>query len=274
MNKYILSFTFLMILCFTLSFSSCVRSNSQKTNSSQWEGKKVAFLGDSMTDKCRVGTTCIYWEYLKQLSGIKPFVYGINGAQWNGIYQQAITLYKEKGNNIDAIIIFAGTNDYNGNIPMGTFFTEKMEKTNHHGFMVMRKHREPVMNDSTFCGRINKAISYIKQKFPTKQVIIMTPIHRGYAQFSEKNIQPEESFCNGCGLYLESYINTLKRASSIWSVPIIDLYSLSGLYPMYDADTIYFHNATTDRLHPNAKGDLRLAETIKYQLLSLPSSFK
>jgi len=274
MNKYILNFTFLMIFCFTLSFSSCVHSDSQKTNSSQWEGKKVAFLGDSMTDKCRVGTKCIYWEYLEQLSGIKPFVYGINGAQWNGIYQQAVKLNKELGNTIDAIIIFAGTNDYNSNIPMGTFFSEKMETTKHNSNMVLRKHREPVINNSTFCGRINKVLSYIKQKFPTKQVIIMTPIHRGYAQFGEKNIQPEESYSNGCGLYLESYINTLKRASSIWSVPVIDLYSLSGLYPMYDADTIYFHNATTDRLHPNAKGDLRLAETIKYQLLSLPSSFK
>jgi len=274
MNKYITNFVWLMMLFFILSFSSCVRSDSQKEASSQWNGKKVAFLGDSMTDKCRVGTTCVYWEYLEQLSGVKPFVYGINGAQWNGIYQQAITLYKERRNNIDAIIIFAGTNDYNGNIPIGTFFTEKMEKTNHHGSMVMRKRREPVINDSTFCGRINKALSYIKQKFPTKQVILMTPIHRGYAQFSKENVQPEESYCNGCGLYLESYINTLKHASLIWSVPVIDLYSLSGLYPMYDSDTIYFHNATTDRLHPNEKGDLRLAKTIKYQLLSLPSSFE
>jgi len=263
-----------MIVCFILSFSSCVRSDSQKKITSQWEGKKVAFLGDSMTDKCRVGTTCVYWEYLEQLSGIKPFVYGINGDQWNGIYQQAIKLNKEQGKTIDAIIIFAGTNDYNGNIPLGTFFSEKIEKTNHNGKTVMRKHREPVITDSTFCGRINKTLSYLKQKFPTKQVIIMTPIHRGYAKFSKRNVQPEESYCNGCGLYLESYINKLKRASYIWSVPVIDLYSLSGLYPMYDADTIYFHNATTDRLHPNAKGDLRLAETIRYQLLSLPSSFE
>ena len=269
-----MNFVLLMILCFILSFSSCVRSDSQKKVNSQWDGKKVAFLGDSMTDKCRVGTTCVYWEYLEKLLKIKPFVYGKNGARWDGIYKQAVKLYKEHGDTIDAIIIFAGTNDYNGNIPPGTFFSEKTETTNHHGKMVTRKRRTHIMTDSTFCGRINKALSYIKQKFPTKQVVIMTPIHRGYAKFSEKNIQPEESYCNGCGLYLESYINILKHASSIWSVPIIDLYSLSGLYPMYDADTIYFHNAKTDRLHPNAKGDLRLAETIKYQLLSLPSSFK
>ncbi len=94
------------------------------------------------------------------------------------------------------------------------------------------------------------------------------------AKFSAKNIQPEESYCNGCGLYLEAYVNVLKRASLVWSVPIIDLYSLSGLYPLYDTDTIYFHNAATDRLHPNANGDYRLAKTIQYQLLPLPVSFK
>jgi len=28
-----------------------------------------------------------------------------------------------------------------------------------------------------------------------------------------------------------------------------------------------------DRLHPNANGDYRLAKTIQYQLLALPSTF-
>jgi lysophospholipase L1-like esterase len=257
-----------------LSLPAFTQTDSLEMINSQWEGKKVAFLGDSMTDKCRVGTTCIYWEYLVQLLGIKPFVYGVNGAQWNGIYNQAVKLNQEQGNAIDAIIVFAGTNDYNANTPLGTFYSEKMKQTNHNGKMVMRKYREPVMTDSTFCGRINMAISYLKQNFSTQQIIIMTPIHRGYAQFGANNIQPEESYCNGCGLYLEAYVNILKRASLVWSVPIIDLYSLSGLYPLYDTDSIYFHNATTDRLHPNAKGDYRLAKTIQYQLLPLPASFK
>ncbi len=272
MKRYLISGLFLIMFC--LSLPAFSQSDSQKMIHSQWKGKKVAFLGDSMTDKCRVGTTCIYWEYLVQLLGIEPFVYGKNGAQWNGIYNQAEKLHEQQGNAIDAIIVFAGTNDYNANIPIGTFFSEKMRQTNHNGKTVMRKYREPIITDSTFCGRINRTISYLKQKFSTKQIILMTPIHRGYATFGGKNIQPEESYCNGCGKYLEAYVNVLKRASMIWSVPIIDLYSLSGLYPIHDTDTIYFHNAATDRLHPNAKGDYRLAKTIQYQLLTLPASFK
>ena len=86
-------------------------ADQEKTLNSQWQGKKVAFLGDSMTDKRRIGTTCVYWEYLNELLGIEPFVYGVSGNQWNDIYKQSVKLHDEKGTNIDAILIFAGTND-------------------------------------------------------------------------------------------------------------------------------------------------------------------
>ena len=38
--------------------------------SHQWKGKKVAFLGDSITDKQRIGTQKCYWEYLAEMLGI------------------------------------------------------------------------------------------------------------------------------------------------------------------------------------------------------------
>ncbi len=245
----------------------------EKSLKSQWQGKRVAFLGDSMTDKRRVGTTCVYWEYLTELLGIEPSVYGISGNQWDDIYKQALKLNAEKGTEVDAILIFAGTNDYNHGIPMGEFFSETTKETNHNGNQVMRKYRTPIMNDSTFCGRINKVMSYLKANYPQQQIVIMTPIHRGYAKFNEKNVQPDENFCNQQGLYIDTYVNALKQAASYWAVPLIDLYSISGLYPLADAQVQYFHNAETDRLHPNAVGDYRLARTIQYQLLALPSSF-
>ena len=48
----------------------------------QWKGRKVAFMGDSITDKAHVGTTKNYWQYLQEMLGLVPFVYGINGQQW------------------------------------------------------------------------------------------------------------------------------------------------------------------------------------------------
>jgi hypothetical protein len=70
---------------------------NEKTPNSQWQGKRVAYLGDSMTDKRRAGTTCVYWEYLTELLGIEPSVYGISGNQWDGIYKQALKMHEEKG---------------------------------------------------------------------------------------------------------------------------------------------------------------------------------
>lgn len=248
-------------------------SAEERTHESQWKGKRVAYLGDSMTQKSKNGTNTIYWEYLAELFGTEPYVYGISGNQLDGIYKQALKLHDEKGTAVDAILIFAGTNDYIHGVPLGKFYSETTKETNHNGNTVTRKYRTPIENDSTFCGRINKVMTFLKANFPEQQIIIMTPIHRGYAKFSEKNVQPEENFANELGLYIDAYVDALKQAALNWAVPVIDLYSISGLYPLADSEVQYFNNADTDRLHLNAWGNYRLAKTIQYQLLALPSTF-
>ena len=45
-------------------------------NARQVKGR-IAFLGDSITDERHVGTTKNYWQYLSEMLGIVPFVYGI-----------------------------------------------------------------------------------------------------------------------------------------------------------------------------------------------------
>jgi len=246
------------------------KTASGNKEQSEWSGKKVAFLGDSMTQK-RDSSVQVYWEYLADLMGIQPFVYGISGHEWDDVYQQAQKLKLEKGSDIDAIFIFAGTNDYNHNTPLGSFYRETAKETNYNGTTVTRKYRTLVVDDNTFCGRINQVMTFLKENYPDQQIVIMTPIHRGFARFSEKNVQPEESFSNDLGLYIDDYVDVLRQAASVWAVPLIDLYSISGLYPMADSQTRYFSNAQTDRLHPNSAGNYRLAKTIQHQLLALPA---
>lgn len=41
-------------------------------------------------------------------------------------------------------------------------------------------------------------------------------------------IQPSEEFCNSCGEYLDAYVESLKEASNIWSVPVIDTHALKA----------------------------------------------
>ena len=276
--KRILALGFLMLITATSTDVWAIKSysenkgnaNENKTHS-QWSGKKIAFLGDSMTQK-RDSSNTVYWEYLADLMDIEPFVYGISGNQWVGIFRQAQKLKQEKGTDVDAILIFAGTNDYNHNTPLGNFYRETAKETNFNGTMVTRKYRTLIDDDTTFCGRINKVMAFLKQNYPDQQIVIMTPIHRGFAKFSEKNVQPEENFSNDLGLYIDDYVNVLRNAASVWAVPLIDLYSLSGLYPVLDSNKKYFSNASTDRLHPNSAGNFRLAKTIQYQLLTLPAT--
>jgi lysophospholipase L1-like esterase len=239
-----------------------------------WKGKKVAFLGDSISDKRHVGTTRCYWEYLAEWLGLEPFVYAINGNQMNGVLKQAQQLLAERGDDIDAIIIFAGTNDYNAGVPVGDWFTlEERETMVKGGAVEVRPHRIPVLEDTTFKGRMNLVLDFLKTNYPTKQIIMLTPIHRAQATFGNKNVQPEELYANKIGRFVDEYIQAVKEASNVWAVPVIDLNAISGLYPLKDSNVPYFHDGATDRLHPSAAGHERMARALFPQLLLYPPTF-
>lgn len=236
----------------------------------QWRGKRVGFLGDSMTDPNNTASKEHYWSYMAQDLGVTPLVYARSGHQWNHLMQKAEAMLQTEGQNLDAIFIWAGTNDFFHDAPLGDFFSEKDTTANVNGVVVPLKHRDYLFDDKTFCGRINNLLSFLKKNYPHKQIVLMTPIHRAFATFSEKNVQPDELFSNSLGLYLDDYIHALKRGAELWSIPVIDLYTNSGLFPLYDEYVEYFAKPDTDRLHPNDAGHRRLVETIKAQLNGIP----
>ncbi len=239
-----------------------------------WKGKRVAYFGDSITDPRNSGSKKKYWGFLQDWLGITPYVYGVSGRMWNDVPRQAQKLQEEHGDSVDAILIFMGTNDYNTGIPIGEWFTERPEQvmagiheTKH---LVDRRHRYPVMCDSTYRGRINKAMDYVKRMYPRKQIVLLTPIHRAEFYANEKNWQPREDYTNLCGEYLDAYVESVKEAGNLWAVPVIDLNALCGLYPLMDEMAQYFKNAENDRLHPNDEGHRRMALTLMGQLMALP----
>ena len=258
---------------------------------SQWKGARVAYLGDSITDKRQVekGQNETYWSYLEGILGTESFVYGISGHQWHQIPDQTDKLIKEHGQEVDAIMIFVGTNDYNANVPLGEWFTEEVvnvevtgPKGSKSGVMAERKKRTIAMDNGTVRGRINIAMSQLKEVYPTKQIILLTPIHRGDAFLSDRNIQPDELHANGIGEYIDAYVNVVKEAGNVWAVPVIDLNSICGLYPLAKSNEPYWRKPTLskskktggkriDRLHPNSAGHLRMARVLAYQLLGYPA---
>lgn len=244
-----------------------------------WHGKRVGYIGDSITDPKNNSADIKkkYWGFLQDWLGITPFVYGVSGRQWNDVPRQAEKLKQEHGGEVDAIIVFIGTNDFNAGIPVGEWFEEQTDTVTAavHGEkkVYRRKRRTPIMSDKTLKGRINIGISKLKTLFPDKQIVLLTPLHRAYAMFGEKNIQPDESWQNACGEYFDRYVEAVKEAGNVWGVPVIDLNAVSGINPMVDAQLPYLHREDTDRLHPSTSGQERMARTLMYQLLALPGSF-
>ena len=255
-------------------------ANSVETNNGwhPWQGKRVGYLGDSITDpNCYGDKIKKYWDFLQEWLGITPYVYGISGRQWNDVPRQAEQLKKEHGGEVDAIVILMGTNDFNDGVPIGEWFTETEEQVmaarGQTQKLETRKKRTPIMDGSTYKGRINIGINRLKQLFPDKQIVLLTPLHRSLANFGETNVQPDENYQNSCGEYVDAYVQAVKEAGNVWGVPVIDFNAVTGLNPMVEEQLIYFYDAGYDRLHPNTKGQIRMARTLMYQLLALPATF-
>lgn len=264
----------ILITAALLMFPAAGQAARRHKAQNQWQGRKVAFLGDSMTDIRHIGTEKNYWQYLAEELGIEPLVYGINGNQWSDVMAQAERLASEHP-DCDAIMIFAGTNDFNAAVPLGQWYdTIPCEVEAGGGRMRACKKRTLCTGQETFKARINSVMSYLKQTFPEAQIILLTPIHRAYARFSETNVQPDESYSNTAGMFIDDYVQSVKEAAGVWAVAVIDINSESGLYPLCKQHERYFNNPRTDMLHPNAEGHRRIAKVLAYRMLGMPADFR
>ena len=228
--------------------------------------KRIVFLGDSITDKRHVGCTKNYWGFLGERFGFEPLVYGINGQQMSHIVAQAQKFKSEHPEGADMIFVFAGTNDFNGGVPLGDWYTFGEETVNKNGAQVKLRKRTFIYDANTFRGRINLTMKHLKDNFPKARIVLLTPVHRGFAEFGPKNVQPDESYANARGLFLDDYVAAVKEAGNVWAVKVVDLHSTSQLFPNAASQDAYIHNPKTDRLHPSAVGHALMAEAIALEV--------
>ncbi len=207
-------------------------------------GKKINFLGDSITQGCGVvypGN--IYHERIASEYGLAAARnYGIGGTRI--ARQTKPSLYPEwdldfvlrvdhLDPDADIVVVFGGTNDFgHGDAPLGTM-----------------EDRTP----DTFYGACHALCQKLIEKFPEALIVFMTPLHR----LQEDNPRGD-GYKEVLGT-LKDYINILKEVLEFYSIPTLDLWSCSGIQPKVD---IIKEKYCPDGLHPNDAGHKLIADRL------------
>lgn len=248
-----------------------------------WEGKNVCVLGDSISAGVKTGKSFV--SYLKDYFNLNISNYAIAGAMWTyvdnsspeyvhkDILTQAQTALAS-GISFDAIIIYAGINDFLNSIQLGDWYTISTETVYVGNRYVTRQKR--TLTTDKFQGSINTAMSYIKSNFPYAQVILVTPLHFGVVGYKNGTASASEMYANANGNYIDEFVKAIRDASDIWCCPLVDLYKDSGMSATINSHAQAYYNYVseqtlqmTDILHPKKLGHFRMARIIRNKLLSL-----
>lgn len=211
------------------------------------DGIKANFLGDSITEGC--GTTDFGTKPFHALLGQKYNMttrnYGIGGSriarqtnlstEWPSMDRDYCLRIDELDRDADLVVIFGGTNDYgHGDAPFG----EATDRT-----------------PDTFIGACHYLFRRATELFPKARIVVLTPLHRQ----GENN--PDTK-----GRVLLEYVNVIRDTAAMYSIPVIDLWSNSGIQPEIEVIREMF---CPDGLHPNDEGHVRMADYIEAALLAL-----
>ena len=218
------------------------------------KGKKINFLGDSITEGARV-TDCAMNRYdnvLKRLCGLDTVRnYGKSGTRlacqtgkrpsgWDG--KEFFTRAEIMDRDADVVVVFGGTNDYgHGDAPFGSD-TDK----------------EP----TSFCGAVNHLMAMIKRDFPKSEIVFMTPMRR----IDDEKISSSRIEDGNDAKALIEYVDYIIEAAKKYGIHTLDLYRTLPIDPNKENEKELY---APDGLHPNDLGQRVLAERLQEFLLAL-----
>jgi len=211
------------------------------------QNKVINVLGDSIT--AGSGTSApehIFHAVLGRAVGASAVRnYGIGGTRIARQREDApgldygpayVDRYAAMADDADLVLVFGGTNDYgHGTAPFGNM-----------------EDRTP----TTFCGACHQLFAGLIEKYPTAQIVIMTPLQR------EGGNVP----CDNTGLPLIAYVDAMKTIAGQYALPVLDLYREAGICPDLRCHKERF---CPDGLHPNDAGAARLAARLEGFLRAL-----
>ena len=226
---------------------------------SHWKGKKVGFLGDSITQNAE------YVNSYASLTGCTAMNYGVSAthmARRNSSDTNAFERrYSSMPKNLDMVIVFGGTNDF-GHTDTAAFgeFSDGTRGATY-----------------SFYAGLHRLFKGLRERYPNKPVVIMLPIHHG------TEIDQKEYVVNSNGTITEGtnattgktfreYVNAIREVAAYYSLIVLDAYSYSGLTPMTEigsSNRVFFR----DGLHLNAAGGEKLARWMYPQLEAVYEMF-
>ena len=206
-------------------------------------GKKINFLGDSITEGCGASSLDLGYvavmERMYSLGAARN--YGIGGtriarqqvpSEETKFDQDFCGRYGQMDPDADIVFVFGGTNDHgHGDAPFGY---------------------DDDRTADTFCGACHVLFSGLKQAFPQALIAVATPLHRA-----------EEGPKAGSGATLDDYVRVIRDTAARYSLPVLDLFETSAIC----RDTL--DKLTDDGLHPNDEGHRILAQEVGAFLTAL-----
>ena len=208
------------------------------------KGKKIAFLGDSITEGC--GTSSIdktFWSIIAQRTGAECFGYGIGGTriapQRNMPEGEVDRYYATRVDSMipdaDIVVVFGGTNDFgHGDAPFGNV-----------------RDTDP----KTFCGAYHNLCRKLIARYPEAQLVIMTPLHRDSEEKADVNEWGVRLTTN-----LEGYVDAIMQVAAFYAIPVLDLFRVSGIQSRVPE---LKERYIPDGLHPNDAGHIRSADKLQ-----------
>ncbi len=208
------------------------------------KGKKVNFLGDSITEGVAASTPANrYVNVFAERTGAICRNYGISGtriarqrkpsenASFDLDYCKRVL---EMDEDADIIVIFGGTNDYgHGDAPIGTMAD-----------------RTP----DTFYGALHTLYRSAIERYPAAKIVVLTPLHRLVEDDPYGDPRKETP-----SLVLKDYVNIIREVAEYYALPVLDLYATSGFQPNVP---VLYERYTSDGLHPNDAGHALLADLL------------
>ena len=191
---------------------------------SVFAGKTASFYGDSLTE-ANYHYTKGYYTWVKEILGLSSLHnYGVSGYD----IADVLTKMQSVTDNPDLVFVMCGVNDQTHSVPLGQFGDT---------------------TTATIYGSYDALCSYVKQKYPTKLVIFITPHY-------------QTKYPHSSGVTSYEVSKAMLEVCQKYAIAVYDNFQLSEIY------STNLSAWTTDNCHWNNKAHEMVGKNLSDWILS------